>query len=166
MIEIQNLKNRAKYLGVKIITDSDIDYPNKLSLIEDRPRVIYQKGSYLEDDNLSIAIVGSRKVTAYGKWASEKFAKELSEIGVTIISGLAHGVDRIAHLAALETGGRTIGVLGNGIDNIYACEDSFDTGFSSSIDVSMVTEQVLGGQIDKIVAAGVACGSVFAGNRR
>jgi DNA processing protein len=118
-IEVENQKNRAQELGIKIITDTDVDYPHPLYIIEDRPRVIYQKGSYIDDDNLSIAIVGSRKVTAYGKWASEKFAKELADIGVTVISGLAHGVDRVAHLSTLEAGGRTIAVLGNGIDNIY-----------------------------------------------
>lgn len=118
-IEMENHINKAKNSGVKIITDSDPDYPNQLYSIEDRPRVIYQKGTYIDDDHLSIAIVGSRKVTSYGKWASEKFAKELADIGVTIVSGLAHGVDRIAHLSALESGGRTIAVLGNGIDNIY-----------------------------------------------
>ncbi len=117
--ETQNQKTKAKDLGIKIITDLDKDYPHRLQNIEDRPRVIYQKGSYIDDDNLSIAIVGSRKLTAYGKWASEKFAKELASIGVTVISGLAYGVDSIAHLSALEAGGRTIAVLGNGIDNIY-----------------------------------------------
>lgn len=118
-IDVQAEKDKAKDLGIKIITDLDKDYPHKLQSIGDKPRVIYQKGSYIDDDNLSIAIVGSRKVTAYGKWASEKFAKELANIGVTVISGLAHGVDRVAHLSALEAGGRTIAILGNGIDIIY-----------------------------------------------
>lgn len=117
--EIETQRIKAQSLGIQIITDLDLDYPEQLQNIEDRPRVIYQKGSYIEDDNLSIAIVGSRKVTPYGKWACEKFTKELASIGVTIVSGLAHGVDRIAHLTALESGSRTIGVLGNGIDYIY-----------------------------------------------
>ena len=118
-IDVKKQVEKANNLSIQIITDSDEDYPQQLFVIEDRPRVLYQKGTYLDDDNLSIAIVGSRKLTSYGKWASEKFSKELANIGVTIVSGLAHGVDRVAHLSALESGGRTIGILGNGIDNIY-----------------------------------------------
>lgn len=118
-IDVKKQVEKANDLSIKIITDRDDEYPQQLLLIEDRPRVLYQKGTYIDDDNLSIAIVGSRKLTSYGKWASEKFSKELANLGVTIVSGLAHGVDRVAHLAALESGGRTIGVLGNGIDNIY-----------------------------------------------
>ena len=103
---------------VKAITIYDEDYPKGLNLIVDNPKVLYRKGKEMDDD-LAIAIVGSRKATAYGKWACEKFAKELVDIGVTIISGLASGIDTVAHKTALDMGGKTIGVLGNGIDIVY-----------------------------------------------
>ncbi len=117
--DVSDLKERASKLNIQIIADTDDNYPPFLKNIVDRPRVIYLKGTYTNDDKLSIAIVGSRKATPYGRWACEKFAKELSSMGITIISGLAHGIDRIAHLSALEAKSRTIGVLGNGVDHIY-----------------------------------------------
>lgn len=124
------LKNRNKdYLkclldnieskNIKIITILDENYPKHLLYIDDKPNVIYMKGEILEEDNLAISIVGSRKSTSYGKWAAEKFSKELVELGVTIISGLANGIDTIAHRTALENNGRTIAVLGTGIDKTY-----------------------------------------------
>ena len=73
----------------------------------------------MEEDSLSIGIVGSRKATSYGKWACEKFSKELVKMGVTIVSGLALGIDTVAHKTAIKEGGRTIAVLGNGIDIVY-----------------------------------------------
>lgn len=105
--------------SIKVITILDSDYPKRLKNIYDRPYVLYGKGSLLEEDSLSIGIVGSRKATSYGKWACEKFSKELVHMGVTILSGLALGIDTIAHKTAIREGGRTIGVLGNGIDVIY-----------------------------------------------
>ncbi len=105
--------------NVHLITIFDENYPIGLRYIDDNPKVLYVKGNIIEEDRIAMAIVGSRKATTYGKWACEKFAKELTNLGVTIISGLALGIDTIAHKTALENGGRTIGVLGNGIDNIY-----------------------------------------------
>lgn len=101
------------------ITIYDEDYPKSLNFINDYPKVIYKKGKLIEEDQLSIGIVGSRKATDYGKWACERFTKELVDMGVTIVSGVALGIDEIAHKTALELGGRTIGVLGNGLNRIY-----------------------------------------------
>lgn len=103
---------------VRVYTLEDNDYPKRLLNIVDKPMVLYSKGKFIDDDP-TIAIVGSRKATAYGKWACEKFAKELSKLGITIVSGLAQGIDTIAHQVALKEGTSTIGVLGNGIDVIY-----------------------------------------------
>jgi DNA processing protein len=113
------LKNKINSLNIDIITILDENYPERLKYIYDRPIVLYIMGKYKEEDSLAIAIVGSRKATAYGKWACEKFAKELVNMGITIVSGLALGIDSVAHKSAIEAGGRTIGVLGNGIDVIY-----------------------------------------------
>lgn len=113
------LENKLRTNNINIVTALDENYPERLKYIYDKPIVLYTKGSYNTEDNLAIGIVGSRKATAYGKWACEKFTKELVNLGVTIVSGLAMGIDTVAHKAAIEAGGRTIGVLGNGIDIIY-----------------------------------------------
>ena len=104
---------------IEAITIYDEEYPKSLKFINDNPKVIYKKGNIIEDDQLSIGIVGARKATDYGKWACERFTKELVDMGVTIVSGVALGVDEIAHRTALNLGGRTIGVLGNGLNRIY-----------------------------------------------
>ncbi|WP_343231656.1 DNA-processing protein DprA [Tissierella simiarum] len=111
--------------NIDVITIYDENYPEGLRYIYDNPKVLYKKGSLIEEDNLAIAIVGSRKATSYGKWACEKFAKELASIGVTIVSGLALGIDAIAHKSTIEENGRTIGVLGNGLDTIYPKKNLF-----------------------------------------
>lgn len=105
--------------GVEILTLLDQSYPRNLMDLEDKPNVIWSKGSIIEEDNLAIGIVGSRKSTNYGKWAAEKFSRELVQLGITVVSGLANGIDTIAHRSALENGGRTIAVLGTGIDKVY-----------------------------------------------
>lgn len=116
---LNKLLNTIKSNDIKVITVLDENYPKYLMNIDDKPNVLYMKGDILEEDNLAIAIVGSRKSTSYGKWAAEKFCKELVEMGITIISGLANGIDTVAHKTSLENGGRTIGVLGTGIDKTY-----------------------------------------------
>lgn len=116
---IEKLFKDIEEQNLNIITIYDENYPLGLRYIPDNPKVLYIKGKDLEDDKLSIAIVGSRKATSYGKWACEKFTKELVDMGVTIVSGLAAGIDTIAHKTALDCGGTTIGVVGNGIDIVY-----------------------------------------------
>lgn len=115
---IKKLYKEIEKENIKLITIYDDNYPLDLKNIDDNPKVLYLKGSDIEE-GLSIAIVGSRKATAYGKWACEKFTKELVDMDVTIVSGMASGIDTIAHKTALHYGGKTIGVLGNGIDVIY-----------------------------------------------
>ena len=105
--------------NIDVITILDKDYPEGLQYIYNRPEVIYKKGNILERDKMAIAIVGSRKSTQYGQWATEKFVEELVNMDITIVSGLALGIDSVAHKAALEAGGRTIGILGNGLDTVY-----------------------------------------------
>lgn len=105
--------------NIEPVTIYDEEYPKSLNFISDYPKVIYKKGDIIEDDQLSIGIVGARKATDYGKWACEKFTKQLVDMGVTIVSGVALGIDEIAHKTALDLGGRTIGVLGNGLNRIY-----------------------------------------------
>lgn len=111
--------------NIQPITIYDEDYPKSLKYINDYPNVLYKKGNITEVDQLSIGIVGSRKATSYGIWACQKFTKQLVDMGVTIVSGVALGIDAVAHKTALEHGGRTIGILGNGIDNIYPIKNRF-----------------------------------------
>lgn len=110
---------KIKNNNINVVTALEDDYPERLKNIPNKPAILYCRGTLNMEDNLAIAIVGSRKATAYGKWACERFTKELAEMGITIVSGLATGIDTYAHKMALETGGRTIGVLGNGLDIIY-----------------------------------------------
>lgn len=116
---LKRVLNDIESKDIKIITFLDEGYPRHLINIDDKPNVIYMKGDIFKSDDLAISIVGSRKSTNYGKWAAEKFSKELVGMGITIISGLANGIDTIAHRTALDNNGRTIAVLGTGIDKIY-----------------------------------------------
>lgn len=108
-----------KEQDIRVTTILDEDYPKKLCYIYDNPKVLYSRGEWKGEDEFSIAVVGSRKATSYGKWATEKIVRELVDLDITIISGLALGIDAIAHKVALEENGRTIGVLGNGLDIVY-----------------------------------------------
>lgn len=117
--QLKKLLDKLDKLGINIVTILDENYPNRLRYIYDNPSVLYYKGDFIEEDKISIAIVGSRKSTSYGKWASDKFSKDLARIGVTVISGMAKGIDTCAHRGALDESGRTIAVLGSGVDVIY-----------------------------------------------
>ncbi len=121
--DAEKVLNRLEVEGVKVIVYSDREYPPLLREIEEAPVILYVKGEIRDDDRFSIAIVGSRKTTSYGRFVAEKIAGELAEAGFTIVSGLARGIDTIAHLSALKAGGRTIGVIGSGIDVVYPPEN-------------------------------------------
>ncbi|MEW6201542.1 MAG: DNA-processing protein DprA [bacterium] len=105
--------------GVKIVTMEDDDYPVPLRTIPQPPPVLYIKGKWEKTDERSIAIVGSRRCTQYGRDLASEIAEGLAKQSVTVVSGLAAGIDTWAHRGALSAGGRTIAVLGSGIDYIY-----------------------------------------------
>jgi len=105
--------------NVKAMTVKDKTYPNILKEIADPPALLYIKGEFYPEDELSIAVVGSRKYSPYGEQATEKIVSPLAQAGLTIVSGLALGVDSIAHRTTLNNNGRTIAVLGNGLDTVY-----------------------------------------------
>jgi len=105
--------------GAKVITFLDKGYPENLKNIYDPPVVLYVKGEILRQDDKAIAIVGSRRGSFYGLETAERFGFELASRGVTVVSGLAKGVDSSAHKGALKAGGRTLAVLGSGLLNIY-----------------------------------------------
>lgn len=108
--------------GVQLITRASLIYPDKLHEIHDPPGVLFMRGGLLPSDNLAVAIVGTRHATHYGLDQAEKLASGLARAGFTIVSGLARGIDAAAHRAAVAAGGRTIGVLGSGVLNIYPPE--------------------------------------------
>jgi len=109
--------------GVEVITLKDKDYPQNLKGIADPPIVLYVKGNLTKEDNQAVAIVGSRRASFYGLSCAEKFSRGLAELGITIVSGLARGIDTAGHKAALTAHGRTIAVLGSGLANIYPPEN-------------------------------------------
>ncbi len=120
---LKNDLSLAKRTGIRIITILDQDYPQILKEIPGPPIVLYVLGSITKEDDLAIGIVGSRHASFYGLSSTEKFAYELSVRKVTIVSGLARGIDTCAHKAALKAGGRTIAVIGSGLSNIYPEEN-------------------------------------------
>ena len=114
---------RAEDLGVTILTFRDQGYPKNLLHIYDPPPVLYVRGTLDYGDPLMVAIVGSRRGSSYGRAVTKRISKDLSSAGVTVVSGMARGIDTYAHLGALEAGKRTIAVLGCGIDVIYPPEN-------------------------------------------
>lgn len=109
--------------GIRIVTLNDKDYPETLKNMEDAPLVLYIKGTIQKEDKYAVAIVGSRRPTPYGRFVAEKFSSELSSMGFTIVSGMARGIDGLAHTTAIKSGGRSIAVLGSGIDVPYPPEN-------------------------------------------
>jgi DNA processing protein len=107
---------------IKILTQRCPDYPRGLQEIPDPPGVLFVKGELRPQDALAVSIVGSRHATSYGLAQAERLGGALARAGLTVISGLARGIDGAAHRGALAAGGRTIGVLGSGVSNIYPPE--------------------------------------------
>ena len=110
--------------NARIITFWDKDYPPALKNIYDPPAVLFVRGSLVNDDERGVAVVWTRSPSAYGKLMTEKLSRELAQNSITVISGLARGVDTISHRVSLSAAGRTIAVLGSGVDVIYPNENS------------------------------------------
>ena len=100
------------------------DYPPRLKQISDPPPVLYYAGTILPGDECSVAIVGTRNPTSYGRDAAAALGSDLASAGITVVSGLALGIDGVAHRAALDAGGRTIAVVAGGLDSVYPKEHS------------------------------------------
>ena len=110
-------------LGVRSLTWHDDAYPARLKEIHDRPPLLYVRGELTANDEWSIALVGTRRATAYGRQAAEELATGLASNGITVVSGLARGIDTIGHRSALAAGGRTLAVLACGLDTVYPPEN-------------------------------------------
>ena len=110
--------------GIKVLTSRDPDYPSRLKEIYDYPPVLYIRGKLLPQDEWCLAVVGTRRSTVYGRQVAEEITADLARNKITIVSGLAKGIDSIAHQGALGAGGRTIAVAGCGLDIVYPAENA------------------------------------------
>jgi DNA processing protein len=117
--EVDRILEKTERTGAQIMTYWDDDYPTLLRQIYDPPIILWIKGDRRALEGAAISIVGTRKADTYGRKMANKFATELAKQGLTIISGLAYGIDGVAHKATVDAGGKTVAVLGSGIDWIY-----------------------------------------------
>lgn len=122
-LDPEDYANSIEKSGIKWMSLFDEIYPKRLKEIYDPPIVIYYKGEILPEDEKAVAVVGTRKITGYGRVVTEQFTSGLVNAGVTVVSGLARGVDSCAHEVVLKEGGRTIAVLGGGLNKIFPPEN-------------------------------------------
>lgn len=116
---LQNEYNLIRQNKVGIISIFDEQYPAILKTIYDPPIVLYVKGRLPDDSGMAVGVVGSRDASVYGTGIAEKFSARLAELGITVVSGLAKGVDAAAHRGCLRTGGKTVAVVGCGLCHVY-----------------------------------------------
>jgi DNA processing protein len=115
---------RLRHYKIKAVTCDSPAYPSRLREIYDYPPVLYIRGDLLSEDECCLAVVGTRRATVYGRQVTEEIVADLARNGVTIVSGLARGVDSIAHRTALESGARTMAVFACGLDIVYPAENA------------------------------------------
>ncbi len=121
-VSLDELEQKLRIQGIQVLTWDDPAYPDRLRHIVQSPFVLYIKGQIIAEDAWAVAIVGTRRYSSYGRQVAENISHTLARNGITIISGLARGIDGIAHRAAIDAGGRTIAVLGSGLDILYPPE--------------------------------------------
>lgn len=133
--------------GVEVLTWDDDAYPDALRTADGAPPVLYQRGRIVSQDEWAVAVVGTRHASSYGREVARVLGSDLARAGVTVVSGLALGIDTVAHRAALDAGGRTIAVLGSGVDQIYPPQNR---GLAQSImqQGAVVSEYALGTRPD------------------
>lgn len=123
-VDLDSLYETILQKGILVLTLQDEDYPTNLKLIDNAPPVLYIRGEITETDQHALAVVGTRKITAYGKSVVRDLSELLAQNKMTLVSGLARGVDSEGHRAILKAGGRTLAVLGSGVDVIYPPENA------------------------------------------
>ncbi len=122
-VDLDRELERIERTGVTVLTWDDDAYPRRLREISAPPPVLYLRGSLLPDDEWAVAVVGTRHPSAYGLEMTRQLAGDLARSHITVVSGLARGIDSEAHHAALAAGGRTFAVLGSGLDRVYPPEN-------------------------------------------
>ena len=120
--EIDDELRRVRAAGVEIVRFTSTEYPARLRMIADPPPFLYLKGGLKAEDERAVAIVGSRSASDYGRRVARDLARGLASLGFTVVSGMARGIDGAAHESALQAGGRTIAVLGSGVERAYPPE--------------------------------------------
>lgn len=121
-VSLEKVWENIQKAKINVLTWEDEAYPRRLKEIDQPPPVLYLSGEIKMEDEWAVAIVGTRRMTPYGRQVAEEIASVLAGNGITIVSGLAKGIDAVAHQAALNTGGRTLAVLGSGVDRVYPYE--------------------------------------------
>ncbi|MBN1673803.1 MAG: DNA-processing protein DprA [Kiritimatiellae bacterium] len=117
-------EKRAATMGARIVTRVDDEYPERLAQIHDPPLALYVVGGFNLQDKHGLAVVGTRHPTNYGRAVTERLSRQISQAGYTLVSGLARGIDTVAHNGALKAQGRTIAVLGSAVDRLYPPENA------------------------------------------
>jgi len=162
----------CKKHGIKCLSFFDKNFPDLLKKIKPTPKLVFIKGSIKPEDEKAVAIIGTREPTQYGKEMATKIAKRFTELGFTIVSGLARGIDTIAIKSALDNGGRAIGVIASGILNLYPKENEIlvkklvknGALISERYPLRSVNKRAL--QIRNRITSGLALGNIFVeGNR-
>jgi DNA processing protein len=120
--EVEREVIRAEKAAVKIVPFTDSTYPARLRTIPDPPPLLYLKGEIRREDEKAVAVVGSRSTSDYGRRVARDLCRGLASLGFTVVSGMARGIDGTAHETSLNAGGRTIAVLGSGVDRVYPAE--------------------------------------------
>lgn len=121
-IDLDRLAEEIEQAGLTTLCWDDAGYPRRLREIDNPPPLLFVRGELTEADDWAVAIVGTRRATAYGKEVAHEIAASLAAAGVTVVSGFARGIDAAAHVSAWEAGGRTLAVLGSGLDKLYPAE--------------------------------------------
>ena len=129
--------------GVMVLSYNDPDYPSRLKEIYDYPPVLYVRGSLLPEDEWCLAVVGTRRASVYGRQVTEEIVTELAQSKITIVSGLAKGIDSMAHRSALAAGGRSVAVFACGLDTVYPSENA-DLALSIIQQGALISEYPLG----------------------
>ncbi|HEU4340756.1 MAG TPA: DNA-processing protein DprA [Candidatus Binatia bacterium] len=138
--EVEEEIHRAEKAGVRIIPFSDSRYPARLRMIPDPPPCLYVKGELRAGDEKAVAVVGSRSASDYGRRVARDLCRGLAAAGFIVVSGMARGIDGVAHETALESGGRTIAVMGSGVDRAYPPEHA--TLYSKIIESGAVISEL------------------------
>ena len=121
-LDLEAELKQVQNAGINVLTWEDNGYPANLRQIDAPPPLLFVRGELLVEDEWAVAVVGTRRATVYGREVALRLSTDLAQAGVTIVSGLARGIDAVAHDATLKSGGRTLAVMGNGLDTVYPSE--------------------------------------------
>ena len=158
---------KAAKLDARLVTFVDNDYPELLKQIHDPPLALYVQGTLEKKDKQAVAVVGTRRATHYGLSVADRLGYQLAKCGLVVVSGLARGIDSVAHQGALKGGGRTIAVLGSALDMLYPPENAY-LARKIAKQGAVISEYTLGREADRTtfpyrnrVISGMSMGSVI-----